>query len=223
MARYAYVSTKPWDKRAFQLAFSTSNDWRFADSPEALKIILSLKPEYIFFKHWPHRVAKDVLDAAECVCFHATDLPFGRGGSPIQNLIAAGHRTTKLTALRMTEELDAGPIYLKQPASLEGSAQDIFERMATLSIEMALEIVSGKLKPTPQIGTITVFKRRTPAESEITASDNLEKLYDKIRMLDAETYPNAFLRVGDVKIELKNARLEAGQLFAEARFLGNDK
>ncbi len=37
---------------------------------------------------------------------HMTDVPYGRGGSPLQNLIARGHTSTKLTAMRMTAEVD---------------------------------------------------------------------------------------------------------------------
>jgi len=36
-----------------------------------------------------------------------TDVPYGRGGSPLQNLIVRGHTETKLTALRCVRDLDA--------------------------------------------------------------------------------------------------------------------
>lgn len=66
-------------------------------------------------------VPEAVLIAAECVCFHMTDVPYGRGGSPLQNLIVRKHKKTKLTALKMTEEIDAGPVYCKRELSLDGS------------------------------------------------------------------------------------------------------
>jgi methionyl-tRNA formyltransferase len=53
-------------------------------------------------------------------------LPYGRGGSPLQNLIDLGHKDTFVSALKMTEELDAGAIYLKKPLSLEGLAEEIY-------------------------------------------------------------------------------------------------
>ena len=48
------------------------------------------KPRYVFFPHWSHIIPEDIHGAFECVIFHMTDLPFGRGGSPLQNLIARG-------------------------------------------------------------------------------------------------------------------------------------
>jgi methionyl-tRNA formyltransferase len=42
------------------------------------------KPDYIFFPHWSYLIPEDIYNRFECVIFHMTDLPFGRGGSPIQ-------------------------------------------------------------------------------------------------------------------------------------------
>src|ERR1700733_9644610 len=73
--------------------------------------VRDISPRYIFFPHWGYLVPSSILELTECVCFHETDVPFGRGGSPLQNLIARGHRETKLSALRMVAEVDAGPVY----------------------------------------------------------------------------------------------------------------
>ena len=54
-----------------------------------------------------------------------TDVPYGRGGSPLQHLILAGHRETKVSALRMVEAFDAGPVYLKAPMDLTTAFDDI--------------------------------------------------------------------------------------------------
>ena len=55
-----------------------------------------------------------------------SDLPYGRGGSPLQNLIIREHRKTMISAIQCVKEIDAGPVYLKKPLSLEGSAEEIF-------------------------------------------------------------------------------------------------
>ena len=69
-----------------------------------------------------------------------TDLPYGRGGSPLQNLIVRGHSETKISALKVEKKLDTGDIYLKKNLSLEGSAQKIFQRANTSIIDMIKEI-----------------------------------------------------------------------------------
>ena len=43
-----------------------------------------------------------------------TDLPYGRGGSPLQNLILDNKQKTMISAFKMTERMDEGPIYIKK-------------------------------------------------------------------------------------------------------------
>lgn len=195
----------PWVKTAFG---KMSGDWQLVTKPSQLK---NLDTRYIFFIHWSWKVPPAILRDYECVCFHMTDVPYGRGGSPLQNLILRGHKKTKLTALRMTENLDAGPVYLKRPLSLEGTAEEIYLRMANLAIEMIPEIMNKK--PKPQKGKPVIFKRRTPKESEIPTC-SIKELYDFIRMLDAQGYPRAFIKYKEFIIEFSNAKLNNHDLLA---------
>tara|TARA_B100000683_G_scaffold262004_1_gene288556 strand:- start:366 stop:638 length:273 start_codon:yes stop_codon:yes gene_type:complete len=86
-----------------------------------------------------------------------TDVPFGRGGSPLHNLIKQGLRETKVTALRMVEEMDAGPIYAKLPMPLSGRAEEIYQRAGGLSWEIISTIIESEPDPVPQEGQGTVF------------------------------------------------------------------
>ena len=52
-----------------------------------LKKLARIKPKYIFFPHWSYKVKDKIINKYNCICFHTAPLPFGRGGSPIQNLI----------------------------------------------------------------------------------------------------------------------------------------
>ena len=157
-------------------------------TPEELKEALRHNPRYVFFIYWNWIVPKEITDNFECICFHMTDLPYGRGGSPLQNLILCGHKTTKMTMFRMTDEIDAGQIYMKRDLSLDGTAEQIYIRGAKLAIDM-----------------ITEFKRRTPDDSRLPLDGDIEKLHDFIRMLDAETYPKAFIEYGKFKLEFSRA------------------
>ncbi len=121
MTNYIVATVKPWNINTFERnRASLPGRWRLLTGKTELSManLEALAPRYVFFPHWPWRVPSDILSAYECVCFHMTDLPFGRGGSPLQNLILSKHVTTKVTALRMTDEIDAGPIYLKRDLAL---------------------------------------------------------------------------------------------------------
>lgn len=54
-----------------------------------------------------------------------TDLPYGRGGSPLQNLIKRNIENTKISAIKVVKDLDAGDIYLKRDLNLNGTADEI--------------------------------------------------------------------------------------------------
>jgi methionyl-tRNA formyltransferase len=114
-----------------------------------------------------------------------------------------------LTALRMVNDLDAGPIYLKRSLSLEGRAAAIYERAGDLVYDIIKEIIASEPMPVTQQGKITMFSRRTPDQSILPQSGSTEALYDFIRMLDAPTYPKAFIDWGQWRLEFDHARMSS--------------
>ena len=177
-----------------------------------------IKPHYIFFPHWSWLVPQKIYDNHECICFHMTDVPYGRGGSPLQNLIIRGHDSTKLTALRMIDELDADPVYLQTSLSLHGSAQEIFEGVAALCYHLIEKIIEEEAAPVVQQGKVTHFKRRTPEESELPLQLTSSNLYDFIHMLDAESYPKAFINHGEYWLEFTQVDCLENEVTAKVTF-----
>jgi methionyl-tRNA formyltransferase len=220
MTTYLVATIKPWNTDAFHRhSESLPGTWHLIERPEQLTpaLIDDLNPRFVFFPHWSWVVGPEILQRAECVCFHAADVPYGRGGSPVQNLIVRGHRETQLSALRMVRELDAGPVYAKQSLTLCGSGQEIFERIADQVWSLIAEIVSTEPEPIEQTGEPVVFTRRTPEQSRLPEGGSLERLFDHIRMLDAETYPRAFLEHGEYRLEFSEAVLEGESVTARVR------
>lgn len=218
MNTYIIASAKNWHFRQYELVSrQLEGSWRWVDSPEALSQVLELEqPRYIFFLHWSWKVPEHTWSRYECVCFHMSDVPYGRGGSPLQNLIALGHKNTKLTALRMEAEVDAGPVYAKKPLSLEGRAEDIYLRAGELSFEIIRHIIQTEPLPTPQEGEVVTFTRRAPDQSKLPLEGSLETFYDHVRMLDAEGYPAAFLEYGAFRLNFSEGKIENGKLHVKA-------
>ena len=215
---YVVATVRPWNVAQYQKALPTlTGHWHLiTESDQLTKAHLdTLHPRYIFFPHWNHKVPEDILAAYECVCFHMTDVPFGRGGSPLQNLIVRGETETKVTALRMVKELDAGPVYTKRDLSLHGLAEEIYLRAAAIVFEIIRDIATQQPAPTPQTGDVTTFKRRTPAQSDISKDiTTLEGLFDHIRMLDAVGYPAAYLDYGNFRLAFSRPALKSGRIAA---------
>ena len=157
---FVLATSRPWNEvLAKRLEEKTGKAFHLVTQIEKLtyESLMQLNPRYVFFPHWSHVIPKEIFESFECIIFHMTDLPYGRGGSPLQNLILQGHNRTKISALRCIAELDAGPVYMKKPISLEGSASEIFQRAANVIEVMIEEIIDKKPVPKPQKGEPVVF------------------------------------------------------------------
>jgi methionyl-tRNA formyltransferase len=216
------VSEKSWHQSmASDIGARLRCDFGLINSPESfsLETLQQKQPRYVFLPHWSHRISPEIFNSFECIIFHMTDLPFGRGGTPLQNLISRGFTETKISALKCTKEIDAGPIYLKRDLSLDGTAQEIYERASLIIEDMIYAIVKENITPAEQIGDPVVFERRKPEEGNLSGIKNIEDAYDLIRMLDADGYPHAFVEVGELIFRFTNADLNTNGLSANVQIV----
>jgi len=174
--------------------------------------IKKINPKYIFFPDWSWIVPENIIKDFDCVCFHESNLPKFRGGSPLQNQIISGIKKTKTTAFLMNSMIDGGDIIMQKDLSLTGNISDIFERMKKNDFEMICQIIQGKFRRRKQKGIASFYKRRNPKQSELkNLNFSNEYLYNFIRML-SDPYPNAFLRIGKKKIIFKNAKFDGKKI-----------
>lgn len=221
----AFMQGAKWDDGRWLYDEVTGNP----GADEYLALVKARLPTFIFFPYWHWQVPEDLLKSAHCIGFHPTNLPYGRGGSPIQNLILRGVWETKLCMYHMTGEMDAGPVYRKTDLSLEGPAQHIYTELAHKAGEMARWLTDtyeadGCTLPgaTPQrpIGPDDeVFKRRGPEDSRLDLATPDYEVANFIRMLDAPWLPHAFVepRHG-LKVEFTDVDTRHYQMTARAKF-----
>lgn len=189
------------------------------------KIIQKFKPDYIFFPHWSWTIPQDIYEKYNCVIFHMGDLPFGRGGSPLQNLIVRGFKETKISAVKAVKNIDGGPIYMKRKLSLTGTAQAIYERASGIIFNyMIPRMIKATILAQKQRGRAVIFRRRKPKEGNIERLSNINTIYDYIRMLDAEGYPPAFLIRRNFKLEFRRAKIKNDRILAQVEItIKNEK
>lgn len=222
------ATIKSWNienAKKFKTRYGSSHNIHIIDSKDGLTLdtLEKIKPNYIFFPHWSYIIPADIYENYSCVVFHMTDLPFGRGGSPLQNLIARGFKETKVSAIKVTKEIDAGPVYLKEPLSLSGSAEQIFKRCSDIVFEnMIPKFLETELIPKEQQGEIVTFPRRKPEESQLNEQMSPETIYDYIRMLDAEGYPKAYMDFGKYRLCFSNAAKDGKKIIAQAEIFEKD-
>lgn len=173
----------------------------------------SIKPRYIFFTHWRHLVPRHIFETYECVCFHMTPLPYGRGGSPLQNMIIRDHKMTKVSAFRINSSIDGGDLYYQKNMPLHGRAEEIYMRASRIIKVLIRKMVTNEPLPKPQKGRATCFRRRTPKQSKITNRvKDIKSLFDFIRMLDAKGYPRAYLDAFGFRFIFQDPRRHAKTL-----------
>ncbi|MBN9293067.1 MAG: methionyl-tRNA formyltransferase [Flavobacteriia bacterium] len=221
MNLYILLSEKKWHKSLFvklQKKYQDRAEWLLINNPGefTLEKLDKLNPDKIFIPHWSYIIDRQIYEKYKCIVFHMTDLPYGRGGSPLQNLIIRGLKRTKITAIKVNQGIDSGDIYLKKNLSLDGTAREIFERAVPVIQKMIIQIIEEKIIPQPQTGEVVLFNRRKPEEGNINDLKELEKIYDYIRMLDCEGYPKAFIETENFKIDFSKAQFNQEQNYIDA-------
>lgn len=221
--KYVLLTGKHWHDSLFdRLKTREGEQWHRISTkadfnPDRLK---ELQPNRIFIPHWSHIIPATIYSQYECIVFHMTDLPFGRGGSPLQNLIVRGYQNTMISAIQVSKGIDTGKLYLKAPLSLHGTAQEIFLRSSGVIESMIDTIIEENTAPTEQTGEVTEFKRRTPEQSNIAHLESIEQVYDYIRMLDCEGYPNAYIETPHFKFEFTRAAQKSDRsIVADVRII----
>ena len=92
------------------------------------------------------------------VTVHASLLPRHRGASPVQAAILAGEEETGVVTMRVSEELDAGSLYLERRVAIgeREDAASLSRRLASEGAELLVETLrgleDGTLQARPQEG-----------------------------------------------------------------------
>ena len=210
---YVICAYRPFALQLYK-RLSKKNNFHLIKTSKSLSYskIKKINPKFIFFPDWSWIVPPKIVENFNCICFHESDLPKFRGGSPLQNQIIRGIKKTKTTAFLMNNYIDGGDILMKKNLSLEGNIDEIFERMEKNDYEIIKKIISGKFKKSAQKGRSSMYKRRLPNQSELqNLNHSKEFLYNFIRML-GDPYPNAYIKIGKKKIIFKSSTLKGNTL-----------
>lgn len=106
----------------------------------------ALEPEVNVVVAYGQILSRALLDVPErgSVNLHPSLLPSLRGAAPINWAIIRGHDATGVTTMRMTEELDAGPILrqVTEPILPDETAADLTVRLSELGAEVMIETLA---------------------------------------------------------------------------------
>lgn len=147
------------------------------------------------------------LPANGCINLHASLLPRWRGAAPIQAAIAAGDARTGVTAMRMEEGLDSGPILLQEETEIgaDETAGELSRRLAELGGDLMvrtlerLEIGDLAARPQPAEG-VTYAPRLTRDSGRVDWRLTARQIRDRWRAFTPWPGLTAELRGEPVKV-----------------------
>ena len=128
---------------------------------------------------------------------HESDLPHGKGWSPIQWQILNGSNSITITLLDAEDNVDSGNIWEKRIVDLEGHelSDEINKKIFPVKLDLmdfAIKTMD-RIKKTPQQEiTESHYPRRTPADSEIDVNKSINEQFNLLRIADDERYPCYF-------------------------------
>lgn len=209
-----------WTSKLMQLL--TKEDYNCIHTSICSKeIIEKINPTWIFFFHWSDIVTKELYNNHKCVVIHTGKLPNNRGGSPIQNQILNKITHTQVNAIEMKEQLDSGAIYHSIPITLQGSLTDIWMSIAHTTHKLINYCVTFNPIPILQQGKSYTYKRIKDNQIKFESSKDLFDIYDQIRMVDHESYPNAYIDIGNYRIEFSRAKITNNNIITDAKITKN--
>ena len=184
---------------------------------DALKEIISLRPELLVWAAYGNRIPRALLESVKgrAVNVHASLLPRWRGAAPIAHAILAGDRETGVTLMEGTATLDEGPILAEErtPIGEAESAGDLTQRLALLGatlLERELpRYVSGELRGTPQDGSeATLAPKLTTRDGELDFARPAEELARRVRAFTPE--PGAWTTLRGERLVVAGASVSGG-------------
>lgn len=132
------------------------------------------------------------------IVVHESDLPKGRGWSPMSWLILAGECRIPVTLLEAVEQVDAGDIYIQEWIDLTGYelSGEWRELQACATLRLCKEFISQYpailSKARRQDGPISFYPRRCPQDSELDPNKTIAEQFNLLRAVDNKDYPAFF-------------------------------
>ncbi|MDR1685977.1 MAG: methionyl-tRNA formyltransferase [Desulfovibrio sp.] len=135
---------------------------------------------------------RHVLDIPKlgAINVHASLLPLYRGAAPVHRALADGVRCTGVSIMRMTEELDAGPVLMQRAVAVApndtcgGLLEELAGAGADLLIECLQRLAARLVRPVEQDAARATFAPKiTDAECRADFSLPASVLHNRIRGL----------------------------------------
>jgi methionyl-tRNA formyltransferase len=139
---------------------------------------------------------------------HESDLPAGKGWSPVTWQVLEGKNRIPVTLFEATDSVDSGVIYKQIFMTLEG--HELLPEIKRMQGEITQRLILDFIDKYPdhtyreQQGTTSFYRKRMPEDSALDIHKSIAEQFNLLRVCDNERYPAFFQLQGKkyiIKIE----------------------
>ena len=134
------------------------------------------------------------------IVVHGSDLPRGRGMSPISWQILNNKKNITFSLIEANESIDNGKIYYKKKINIKKDT--LFDEIKNIQFDASINLIKKFLKylkknkkppkSVEQVGTPSYYRKRTPADGRLSINKNLKSQFNLLRIADNKNYPSFF-------------------------------
>ena len=131
---------------------------------------------------------------------HESNLPQGKGFSPVQWQILEGKNIIPICLFEATNQVDAGDILYRHKLMLTG--YELYDEIRKIQAKASIEIILKFLDIYPdftkekQIGEQSFYRRRNKNDSELDAGKSIKDQFNLLRIGNNEEWPSFFYLEG---------------------------
>ena len=131
------------------------------------------------------------------IVIHASDLPKGKGWSPMFWQIVEGKNEIPFSMFEADQGIDSGNIYLKKFMQLNGYElnKELRDKQAKFIINMCIDFINNYdayKNATPQESEESQYSKRTPENSKLDINKTINEQFNLLRIVDNDEYPAFF-------------------------------
>jgi methionyl-tRNA formyltransferase len=129
---------------------------------------------------------------------HESDLPLGKGWSPLTWQILEGKNRIPVTMIEAEKKVDSGVIYAQE--WMEFQSHELVEELRAAQAEATIRLCKKFVREYPGIvdsareqkGEESFYSKRKPEDSRLDPDKSIREQFNLLRVVDNEKYPAFF-------------------------------
>lgn len=168
----------------------------------------------IIFSYFKIIEKKYLLKSKHNIIPHESNLPFGRGMSPLTWQILNSKKRIIFSLIEADKKIDNGKIYYKKTIKI--NKDSLFNEIKNKQLNINLNLIYRFIKfykknrtapkTIKQRGKASYFKIRKPIDSKLNINKSIKSQFNLLRVCDDKNYP-AFFKIYGKKYIIKLTKL----------------